>query len=246
MKTKLSFFIAANYKLSHIFASVIVAISMLVPGVAKAQYGSYDEAGFFLGAGYYNGEINPSAPFYRPKFAMGINLRHGFNDRMALAFEGTRCTLEGDDADFSDVYRQTRNASFKNELTELSMNFEYNFMPLVPGDPIQRVTPFAAVGLGVCVASLPGEGLRASIPFGVGVKFAPVPKWTFAFEWKYRKLFSDLLDHIGEDTYAADLGGASKQKSFLGNDDWFAFIGVVASYRLNSSSAPNRDCPAYK
>jgi len=128
----------------------------------------------------------------------------------------------------------------------LAFSFEYNFLPLVKGSPTQCVTPFVAAGAGVCMASFPNEGLQACIPFGLGVKIAPLPRLCFSLEWKYRKLFSDMLDHIGEDTYAAELGGATKQKSFLGDKDWYAFAGVVISYQMSKSGGNSRLCPAYR
>ncbi|MBQ5403154.1 MAG: hypothetical protein IIU11_02125 [Bacteroidales bacterium] len=245
MNIKLRFFKSVDTKVSRIFALVFFTVFAFVETQAQQKSPAYDEAGLFLGAGYYNGEINPTAPLYKPKFACGLVLRHGFNERMALSFNAVRCKLEGSDKDFADAYRRTRNASFENEVTELAFSFEYNFLPLIPGSEYQFVTPYVAAGLGLCVASFPNEGLRCCVPFGIGVKIAPKKRFTLGIEWKYRKVFSDMLDQIGEDTYSAELGGASKQKSFLGNDDWYSFVGVVLMFRLGKVDNI-ATCPAYR
>lgn len=236
MKAKLRFFKAAVIKLCSIFALVSVVLD------AGAQR-QFDEAGVFLGAGYYNGEINPAMPFYKPKLAVGLSIRHCFNERLAASFQASRCKLEGADADFSDDYRKQRNAKFENETAELSFSCEYNFLPFIKGSERNFFTPYVSAGLGVCIASFPGQGLRACIPFGAGVKFAPNRRFTIALEWRYRRLFSDMLDQIGEDVYSAEFGSAAKQKSFLCNDDWYAFVGVILSVQL---SGGHLKCSAYK
>jgi hypothetical protein len=244
MKRKLRFFKTVVIKVCSIFALVTVALG----GYAqKGQSKHFDEAGLFLGAGYYNGEINPSMPFYKPKLAIGLNLRHGFNERVAVSFQATRCKLEGADRDFSDDYRQKRNARFENELIELSFCGEYNFFPLENGSPTKFITPYVAGGLGITVASFPGQGLRACIPFGIGVKLAPKKGFTLAFDWKYRKLFSDMLDKISNDMYSLDFEDAAKQKSFLDNDDWYSFVGIILSFKLgDGAKGGNGYCPAYR
>ena len=236
MKAKLRFFKSAVIKVCSIFALVVTALN------AAAQK-QFDEAGLFIGAGYYNGEINPARPFYRPKPVFGLNIRHCFNERLALSFQAARCKFEGADEDFSDGYRKTRNAKFENETAELSFSGEYNFLPLVNGSEKNFFSPYISAGFGVCLASFPGQGLRACIPFGIGVKIAPSRRFTLAIEWKYRRLFSDMLDQIKGDVYSAEFGKASKQKSFLCNDDWYAFLGVVFSFRL---SGGQKACSAYK
>ncbi|MBQ3655374.1 MAG: outer membrane beta-barrel protein [Bacteroidales bacterium] len=243
MKRKLRFFKAVVIKVCAIFALVTVALNV---SAQKGKSKHFDEAGLFLGVGYYNGEINPSKPFYRPKLAIGLNLRHGFNERVAANFQVSRCKLEGADRDFTDEYRRKRNAHFENEVIELAFCGEYNFFPLEKGSPTNFVTPYVSGGLGITVASFPGQGLRACIPFGVGVKISPNNKVTIAFDWKYRKLFSDMLDQISDDMYSLDFEDAAKQKSFGSNDDWYSFVGVILSFNLGGGGNKAGICPAYK
>ncbi|MBR4325663.1 MAG: hypothetical protein IKP73_09080 [Bacteroidales bacterium] len=247
MKRKLSFFVAGMTKISRIFAFVIAIAVAYVPERAAAQQcgnSNYDEFGAFLGIGYYNGEINPSRPFYRPKPALGLNLRHVINSRYAASFQAIWCALEGRDSDFTSEYQKWRNVSFKNQIVELSLQGEINFLPLEPGNDARRCTPYVAAGPGLVVGAFEREGLRFCIPFGVGVKFCPNETVTISAEWKYRKLFSDVLDGITDDRYNLSYGeGAARQRSFLGNDDCYAFFGVVLSFRPNGAGSHN--CSAY-
>jgi opacity protein-like surface antigen len=233
-------------KVSRIFAVVIAIAAMWQPVRATAQCGNknYDEYGVFLGAGYYNGEINPVAPFYKPKPALGVNIRHVIDDRFAVSFQAVWCELEGKDSDFKDEYRKWRNASFKNQVVEMSLQGEINFLTLVPGDPMRCFSPYVAAGPGLVLGSFVDEGLRFCIPFGVGVKYCPNETFTISAEWKYRKLFSDVLDGITDDRYNLSFGEtAARQRSFLGNDDCYSFIGVVLSFRPNGKGAHR--CSAY-
>ena len=246
MSAKLSFFIGGMTKVSRIFALVIAIAVLWQPMRVSAQCGTknFDEYGVFLGAGYYNGEINPVTPFYKPKPAIGFNLRHVINDRFAASFQAVWCELEGKDSDFSNEYQKWRNASFKNQVVELSVQGEINFLPLIAGDQMRCFTPYVAAGPGLVLGSFVNEGLRFCVPFGIGVKYSPNETFTLSAEWKYRKLFSDVLDGISEDKYNLSYGEtAARQRSFLGNDDCYSFIGVVLSFRPNGKGSHR--CSAY-
>lgn len=248
----LRFFKGRQPKESAIFAIekcvAIVVTTMIFTinvscGEAFAQK-PYDEVGIFLGGGYYNGEINPSKPFYKVQPAIGLNLRHGLNDRFAITFQAVRCVLKGDDADFSNEYQKQRAASFENEIIELSLQGEFNFFTLKKASDDQFVTPYAALGPGLIVGAFPGEGLQFCIPFGLGVKFCPKQKFTVSVEWKYRKTFTDMVDQIYEDQYDPRFGlNRCKQRSFAFNKDWYSFVGVVLSYQIFGGDGS--DCRAY-
>lgn len=216
-----------------------------VSGAALCQNAQHEEVGVFVGVGTYNGEINQDKVLYNPKMALGFNLRHVFNYRMAMSFQTVWCKLSGKDSDFDDPFKQSRNAGFENEVVDMSLQGEINFLPLIPGDERHCFSPYVAAGPGLVVASFPNEGLRFCIPFGVGIKYCPNDRLTIVADWKYRKLFSDQLDNIGEDFYDLSFGEmAAKQKSFFGTDDWYSFIGVQLSFRMGGGMGGK--CQAYK
>ncbi len=227
--------------------ALLVVIFAVDASAQKNKSKDFDEIGLFLGAGYYNGEICPTRPFYKPKFAFGLNIRHGLNDRFAISFQAIRCLLEGDDLDFNNTYQQLRHAKFENEIVELSLQAEVNFLPLIKGDYYHCFSPYLAVGPGLTVGSFPNEGLQFCIPFGVGVKFCPTKRISLSAEWKYRKMFTDVLDHINEDEFDSVNPNIEhrKQKSFLGDKDWYSFVGAVFSVVIGGGKT-GISCPAYQ
>ncbi|MCQ2975021.1 MAG: DUF6089 family protein [Bacteroidales bacterium] len=255
MESILSFFKAKGTKVYTIFATKklqrkILLLFLILLGTVKVSYSQrgnyqYDEIGGFIGIGYYNGEICPVKPLYNPQLAFGLNFRHGFNDRLALSFQALRCVLKGDDNDFDNEYQKARNLRFENEIIELSLQMEFNFLPLKKGSKYNFISPYIAAGPGLVIGSFPHEGLQFCIPFGLGVKISPTQKFTLSFEWKYRKMFTDMLDHINDDLYDPQYGVEyTKQRSFLGNDDMYSFIGAVFSFQIGST-AP-KQCGAYR
>lgn len=68
-----------------------------------------------------------------------------------------------------------------------------------------------------------------NIPIGLGVKWTPAKRWTFAFEWQFKKTFTDKIDRFN-----------NPQGSKLMNTDWVSLFGVTLSYRL----MPAHKCPA--
>ena len=226
--------------------ALLLVLLTLETSAQKNRPKGFDEIGLLVGAGYYNGEICPTRPFYKPKFAFGLNLRHGLNERFAITFQAIRCLLEGNDLDFDNAYQQQRKASFENEIVELSLQAEVNFLPLIKGDPYHCISPYIAAGPGLAVGSFPNEGLQFCIPFGVGVKFSPTKRITLSAEWKYRKMFTDVLDHINEDIYDATVGiEHNKQKSFLGDKDWYSIVAAVFNVNIGGGKTGNA-CPAYR
>ncbi len=252
----LSFFKYCGCKVSSIFApensqimkrvvSILIILVISVSAFAQ-QHRKYqfDEIGLAVGTCYYNGEINPVKPLYNPQIAFGANIRHGFNQRIALSFEALRLKFVGADADFDNPYQNARNAKFENEVIELSLQMEFNFLPLVKGSKSNFVSPYIAAGPGLAVGSFPHEGLQFIIPFGLGVKISPTRIFTLSFEWKYRKMFTDMLDHIDDDLYDPKYGVEyTKQRSFLGNKDMYSFLGAVLSFQVGGSS--QQKCGAY-
>lgn len=245
MNAKLRFFKTQKPIVSYIFATVLQLVLLFSAECAYCQTRQHEEVGVFVGVGSYNGEINPGRVLYNPKPAFGFSLRHVFNSRLSVSFQTIWCKISGSDSDFDNAYQQARNASFENEVVDMSLQGEIYFLPLIQGDDRHSFSPYIAAGPGLAVASFPGEGLRFCIPFGAGVKFCPSEMVTLSVEWKFRKLFSDLLDNIGPDYYDMSFGeSAAKQRSFKCNDDWYSFLGLQVSFRLGTGRGGK--CQAYR
>lgn len=224
----------------HKFIYFILFLVLLQP--VKAQQNG--ELGPFIGVAYYMGEINQTKLFYAPSIAYGLNYRHVTNERYAVTFQGIRTVLQGNDTDFDSKYQQTRNHSFQTEIIELSLQLEFNFLPLIKGSKYEFITPYLAAGGGMIIGEFPGGGFQFAIPFGIGIKASPTERLTISAEWKMRKTFTDYIDRLADDNIeSATDPFSAKQRSYITNKDWYAFAGVTLSFQLFK---PDFSCPAYR
>jgi len=196
---------------------------------STAGYGQRHEVGLFLGASYYNGDLNSSVPFQMAQPAFGVAYRYIVNPRWAFKFNGYYGTVEGDDRNNPETSLRERNLHFRSMVLEFGGMMEFNFMRFVAGSEHNRFTPFLFGGLSVFrfnpQASFRGEwyslqplgtegqGTTAypertaysltsvAIPFGLGVKFSLSQTTVVSFEWGMRKTFTDYLDDVST-TYA--------------------------------------------
>ena len=104
---------------------IIILTSLFLTLSIFAQDGNL---GLFLGASYYNGEVNPNKILASPFPVVGVFYRHNFNSRWALRIEANGTMLRGDDASSSNEYQQDRGYSFKTKLGDLGFGFEFNFL----------------------------------------------------------------------------------------------------------------------
>ncbi|MEO6884531.1 MAG: DUF6089 family protein [Bacteroidia bacterium] len=179
-----------------------------------------NEIGIFLGGSFYIGELNPAPSGFFDGFtkpAGGVLFRHNFSERFALRANLLFGTLEGDDSYSNVLASRDRNLSFKSPVDELSVQWEFNFLPYAIGDKKHTFTPYIFIGLGVFkfnpqasvngnwVALQPlhteGQGkaynlIQPSIPFGVGIKMSFSKTIGLGFEWGMRKTFTGYIDDV--------------------------------------------------
>lgn len=209
--------------MKHLF---VLAFALLL---STGTFAQRHEVGLFLGASYYNGDLNTSAPFLLPQPAVGVAYRYLINPRWAFKFNAYFGQVEGNDAKNPDTGLRGRNLYFKSTVLEFAGNMEFNFMKFVPGGDRDRFSPFIFAGLSVFrfnpraqfggewydlqPLGTEGQGTTAytdrqsyslvsvAIPFGLGVKYSLSRSTVVAFEWGMRKTFTDYLDDVSK-TYA--------------------------------------------
>lgn len=185
------------------------------------------EIGLFGGGSYYNGEINPGKPFMQTKMAYGLLARYNLNKRMALRLNAYRGTLTGDDA--VAKYKEDRGLSFTSDITDLSVIFEFNFLPFFVGSEKSYWTTYIFGGAsvfffnpkagGVELREIGTEGQNIgfegrekysltgfSIPFGLGLKYSLTKRIGIGLEWGMHKTYTDYIDDISSTYY---LNGSS-------------------------------------
>jgi len=187
------------------------------------------EAGVFGGVSYYQGEINPRKPFYRPGMSLGALMKHNFADHHCFRLYALYGQLKGNDLDFKNEYQQTRAHSFETSLLDCHIGYEFNFLPhIINRRKTAHVTPFifVAVGYSLIISSDTGIATNhATVPFGVGCKYRINDTVAIGCEWGMRKTFNDSLDGLlnpGPD------GSYSKSH----NNDWYSFAGVYVTFRV--------------
>lgn len=175
------------------------------------------ELGFFGGASYYIGDINPRGHFKDSHPAGGIFIRFAKTYRYAFRFGLNYGEISGDDATSGEADQQERNLNFKSQIYEASGTAEFNFVEYRIGHDRYKFTMFVFAGFAAFYfnpkANVNGsyEALRAyhteaqpktypkfqvSIPFGVGLKWNIGEKCGMGIEWGPRRTFTDYLDDI--------------------------------------------------
>jgi opacity protein-like surface antigen len=201
---------------------------------------SKTEIGFNFGTAYYQGDINHSKLFYSPSLAYGLIVKYNFNNHLSAGINGKYGKLSGNDSDFSNPENQLRGASFSSTLIDVSILFEFNFLPYTSSGYIKknknRFAPFIFIGLGGnYIFSSGGFENPITIPFGLGIKYNIFERFTLGLEWSYRKTFNDQIDgviNIQDD----------QNTPVIHNNDWYSFCQVFLTYKLFRDKI---DCPTY-
>ncbi len=186
-------------------------------------YGSYEnELGFFGGASYYLGDLNPSRQFAMADFAIGGLYRINIDRHKSIRFSGYYGNVRADDAVIG--YNKNRNLHFRSKIIEASFQLEINFLPYEPRNiDYNNQTPYLFGGIGgfhfnpqaMCddgnwhyLQPLGTEGQNidagkepyslyaASFLFGMGYKINVSEFLRFGVEWGMRRTTTDYLDDV--------------------------------------------------
>jgi len=177
------------------------------------------EAGGWIGASHYFGDINSSFNLTSPGLAAGVNGRYNFNNRLCIKLSANYGTVSADDKDSKNSFEQNRNLNFKSTLFDGTAQFEFNFLPYDHGSNTNFYTPYLFAGLSVFhfnpTTELNGEtyelrelgtegqfrgeeyfSVQGALAYGVGLKFDLSYEWSINVELSARRLFTDYLDDV--------------------------------------------------
>jgi hypothetical protein len=198
------------------FKLILFIILFIGNTLAKAQTW---EIGGFLGSSGYMGDINPIRPQKFTNFAYGAQFKRNFDGYWSAKIAYMNGKIQGDDAKSSNVNQRDRNLSFYSNLSELSLQVEFNFFKYLAGDMYsygnKRFSPYLFTGgaflsfepmtnyLGEKVALRLAEteavnykNKAISIPYGIGIKYNIMGNFNIIGEIGYRTAFTDYLDDI--------------------------------------------------
>jgi hypothetical protein len=213
---------------------------LVFSGVAQIKKRTFAqrELGFFGGASYYIGDINPRGHFKSSHPALGVFFRYAKSYRYAFRVGFNYGQISGSDSDSKEPDQLERNLNFKSQIYELNGTAEFNFVDYRIGHDRHKFTMFVFAGFAGFYfnskASINGSYLplrenltegktypkfQISIPFGVGLKWNIGEKCGLGIEWGPRRTFTDNLDDI-KGSYPSTLvaeGGPTLTNQSLNN-----------------------------
>ncbi|MEM1326454.1 MAG: DUF6089 family protein [Bacteroidota bacterium] len=204
---------------------LIILLSLTVAFGVQAQQGW--EAGGWVGASNYFGDLNTNFDMSSPGLAAGVLARYNFNERIAVRFSGNFGQIAGDDADSKNDFERARNLNFRSNVVDGSVQLEFNFLPYIHGSREQFFTPYLTAGVVVFnfepetqfqgewveLRPLGTEGqfrgeeyfsTQLGFGYGGGVKVSLGYEWSLNVHIDSRWLFTDYLDDVS--TIYADPG----------------------------------------
>lgn len=200
------------------FRLFILTVSILLSQEISAQTYELGAAGYATG---YMGDINTSDLLYYKGAGAGIFVKYAINPTWGLRLAFNHLSVKANDSDFNNSNQIRRNLSFHNNLSELSLLTDFQFLKFETGNSKNRFTPYLLAGVGIVrhdpflyyadskiyLRSLGLEqdkdnnpmsytALAFIIPFGLGFKYNIKGPWTVGIESIYRVAFTDNIDNV--------------------------------------------------
>ena len=210
----------------------------LLPTVGNAQLQMRGpEAGIWLGASNYLGDLNTDFRFNRPNLAGGIAGRYNFNHRLAARASLSYGRVEARDSDSQNTFERERNLRFFSDIIDATGQFEFNFLPYYHGSYDYFFTPYAFVGASlfafnpksyapggqvIVLQPLGTEGqadgkeysrLSAALAYGIGIKWDLTYELSLDAHLSMRNTLTDYLDDVS--TTYPDLDQLKAQRGDL-------------------------------
>jgi hypothetical protein len=208
------------------------------------------DIGFFGGAGTYFGDMTKTNFQKSVNPAYGGFLRFNFNPRYGLRFNVVNGTIGAEGEYITNPW------SFNKNVTDISLNFEWNYLKYIVGDKETPWSTFLYGGIGVQMYNFSvnqddlipivdptyfDQPIRSGgvttpiIPFGMGFKYNLSRKWGIGLEGGFCKSFSDKLDNLDDPlSYINTDNIQIKYTDRLHNNDWTSYVGVHLVYKLIS------------
>ncbi len=206
----------------RLICSSIAVVLLFCSQHLKAQEWEF---GVNVGAMGYMGDLNRNNPLNFTNPGAALNIRYAFTPYSGLKLGFTVGGIKGDDANANTDFERSRNLSFKSNITELALNYEYYFFPFTPGSGKEKFTTYVFVGIagfmfdptaeyqgntyklrelgtegqGTSINKTPKySNMNLAVPFGVGMKYNVFDNFNFGIELGYRNTFTDYLDDVSK------------------------------------------------
>lgn len=219
---------------------IITLLTVLSITLAKAQI---HELGIGFGGANYVGDIG-STNYLAPK-DLGYTLLYRWNrsPRHSYRLSFTQAKISGDDAKAGSGSRRNRGYSFSNDIKELSLGIDFNFLDFDLHQPDFAMTPFVYAGIsGIqfhdlhfkfhkLVEDKRNKNYALAIPFAVGLKTRINPRFILSAELGARYTFTDNLDGSNPEMKNAGAYQFGNHES----KDWYFFSGITLTYTFGQN-----------
>ena len=155
--------------------------------------------------------------------------KYRFDPRQALAMNVSYGALKGS-AKYEKSYYPNiqQDYSFKNNVLDVGLRYEYNFWPYGTGNEYRgakRLTPYIYIGIGLTACKAGKTEMGVNLPIGGGVKYKAADRVNVALEWTMHFTSNDRLDGV-EDPYGIKRSGLFK------NTDCYSHLRLSLTYDL--------------
>jgi hypothetical protein len=196
-----------------------------------------NEIGVFLGGSNYIGDIGPTTYVAPNSFAFGALYKWNRSPRHAWRVSYTQSKITSNDYDSKSLARNERGYSFENNVKELSLGLEFNFLDFNLHHFDKKITPYVYSGLSYFrynqLYIVNGETKEdvddgaLAIPMIVGVKTNIAPHLILAFEVGARYSYTDNIDGSNPKDGNLKFGN-------INNNDWYVFTGFTLTYTFGN------------
>ena len=111
------------------------------------------EVGVFLGGSNYIGDIGPTTYIAPNEPAIGVLYKWNKSPRHSYRFSYTQSKITSNDLDSKEVSRYEREYRFENNLKEVSLGLEFNFLDFNLHESSTKITPYVTTGLSYFLAN---------------------------------------------------------------------------------------------
>jgi len=194
------------------------------------------EVGIFVGGSNYIGDIGSEYYIKPNNFMGGFIYKWNMNPRIAVRGTFTYAQISADDADATNIARNTRGIGFNNSIKELAVGIEFNYFEYNLDDFRKFRTPYlifeiAAFNYQVAIAETSPNSKQYeyssktsfAIPFGIGYKTKLYGDLAIALEIRARYTFKDDLDYNNPNIDSLTFGNPN-------NKDWYILSGISFVY----------------
>mgnify|MGYP003408248873 FL=1 len=217
----------------QLMKKLFLFISLLTFLSSKAQI---HEVGLFLGGSNSIADVGPTNYINPNNSAFGLVYKWNKSPRHSWRFNYTQTTLKANDLDSDEASRLARGKNFKNELKELTVGLEFNFLDFNLHVLDRQITPYVFSGVSLLKydeiyilgtdSKIDYGSTTFAIPMVVGVKTNITRNLILGAEVGARCSFTDNLD-----------GSNPKNENFstlrfgnINNNDWYMFSGITLTY----------------